>query len=100
MAKSKAKNSEEGRLVWNHSTHIDGLIPILKKLVTCEGIRTITPGALGRAKGNIPKLKLRISVPLRGGFKVIARKGKAVQEVFVVTDLSQAELEQAIAIIL
>ena len=92
--------SEEGRLVWNHSTHIDGLIPILKKLVNFEGIRTITPGALGHAKGNIPKLKLRISVPLRGGFKVIARKGKAVQEVFIVTDLTQAELEQAIAIVL
>ncbi|OKH17777.1 DUF2103 domain-containing protein [[Limnothrix rosea] IAM M-220] len=93
-------SDESGRLVWNHSTHLDGLIPILKKLVGYQGIRTITPGALGRAKGNIPKLKLRVSVPLRGGFKVIARKGKSVQEVFIVTDLSQLELEQAIATVL
>ncbi len=95
-----SSSEESGRLVWNHSTHLDGLIPILKKLVDCQGIRTITPGALSRAKGNIPKLKLRVSVPLRGGFKIIARKGKSVQEVFVVTDLSQLELEQAIAAIL
>lgn len=89
-----------GRLVWNHSTHIEGLIPVLKKLVDYEGIRTITPGALSHAKGNIPKLNLRISVPLKGGFKLIARKGKSVQEVFVVTDLEQAELQQAIAALL
>lgn len=91
---------EQGRLVWNHSTHIDGLIPVLKKLVDYEGIRTITPGALSRANGNTPKLKLRVSVPLKGGFKVIARKGKSVQEVFIVTDLSQEKLQQAIAALL
>ena len=93
-------SGEEGRLVWNHSTHLDGLIPILKKLLTSTGIRTITPGALSRAKGNIPKMKLRVSVPLMGGYKVIARKGKSVQEIFIVTKLSQDELEQVIAAIL
>ncbi|WP_024546629.1 DUF2103 domain-containing protein [Picosynechococcus sp. NKBG15041c] len=91
---------EKGRLVWNHSTHIEGLIPVLKKLVDCEGIRTITPGVLSRTRGNIPKLKLRISVPLQGGFKVIARKGKSVQEVFIVTDLAQEQLQAAIATVL
>ena len=35
-----------------------------------------------------------------GGFKVIARQGKTVQEVFIVTDLSQQELELAIKEIL
>lgn len=91
---------ESGRLVWNHSTHIDGLIPVLKKLVNYRGIRTITPGALSRAKSNTPKLRLRVSAPLMGGFKVIARKGKSVQEVFIVTDLPQTELQQAIAALL
>lgn len=93
-------SEDQGRLVWNHSTHIEGLIPVLKKLATCEGIRTITPGALGRAKGNAPQLKLRISVPLQGGFKVIARKGKSVQEVFIITDLGQEQLQAAIATVL
>ncbi|MBE9117515.1 metal-binding protein [Lusitaniella coriacea LEGE 07157] len=89
--------SSEGRLVWNHSTHLAGLIPILERLIKHHGIRTVTPGVIGRAKGHIPQLKLRISVPIRGGFKVIARQGKTVQEVFIITNLNQTELEGAIA---
>ena len=93
-------NHETGRLVWNHSTHIEGLIPILEKLLTYQGIHTITPGVLSRAKGHSPHLKLRISVPIRGGYKAIARQGKTVQEVFIVTDLTQQELEKAISEVL
>ena len=85
-----------GRLVWNHSTHIPGLIAVLEKLITCQGITTVTPGVLSRSKGHCPRLQLRISVPIRGGFKVIARTGKSVQEVFVITDFNQEDLEMAI----
>lgn len=91
------KKSSKGRLVWNHSTHIDGLIPVLEKLSQKDGIRTVTPGRLSIAKSNIPRLKLRVSVPIRGGFKIVARNGKAVQEVFLVTTLTQPELEGTIA---
>jgi hypothetical protein len=90
--------SSEGRLVWNHSTHIDGLIPILERLVKLDGIQTITPGVIGRVKGHCPRMQLRVSVPIRGGFKVIARQGKTVQEVFILTALPQEELEKAISI--
>ncbi len=86
----------KGRLVWNHSTHVDGLIPILEKLLNFTGIRTVTPGVISRSKGHSPRLKLKVSVPIRGGYKAIARQGKTVQEVFIVTDLSQKELESAI----
>ena len=89
--------SSDGRLVWNHSTHLSGLIPILEKLIECEGVTTITPGRIKRTRSHIPKMKLKISVPIRGGYKVIARQGKTVQEVFVLSTLEQAELEQAIA---
>ncbi|GAB4540262.1 MAG: DUF2103 domain-containing protein [Pleurocapsa sp.] len=89
--------SSDGRLVWNHSTHIPGLIPILEKLVNCDGITTVTPGRIKTARGRCPRLKLRISVPIMGGYKIIARQGKTVQEVFILTILEQQELEQAIA---
>ena len=89
-------STDKGRLVWNHSTHIDGLIPILEKLITLTGVRTVTPGVISRARGHCPRLKLRVSVPIRGGYKAIARQGKTVQEVFIVTDLSQKDLESAI----
>ncbi|HEY9649530.1 MAG TPA: DUF2103 domain-containing protein [Coleofasciculaceae cyanobacterium] len=91
---SKAKG---GRLVWNHSTHIPGLIPVLERLTSYIGIETITPAVIGRAKSHCPRLQLKVSVPIRGGFKIIARAGKTFQEVFILTILSKAELEDAIA---
>jgi hypothetical protein len=87
----------KGRLVWNHSTHLPGLIPVLERLAEEDGIQTITPAVLSRARSNANQMRLRVSVPVQGGFKLIARKGKTAQEVFIITELSQAELERAIA---
>lgn len=85
-----------GRVVLNHSTHIPGLIAILQKLSTHPQIKTLTPAVISRGRANAPKLRLKMSVPIRGGFKLIARKGKSVQEVFVITDLSAEQLAAAI----
>jgi hypothetical protein len=89
-----------GRLVLNHSTHIPGLIAILDRLTQQAGIQTVTPGVIGPVRSHTPKMTLKVSVPIRGGFKLIARQGKTVQEVFVITSQEQAELEAAIAEIL
>ncbi|TAD74948.1 MAG: metal-binding protein [Oscillatoriales cyanobacterium] len=91
------RSPQRGRLVWNHSTHLDGLIPILERLTQVRGIRTITPAVLSNGRSNSPHLQLKVSVPVRGGYKLIARKGKTIQEVFVVTQLTQESLEGAIA---
>ncbi len=96
----KATPVKDGRLVWNHSTHIPGLIPILERLCKLDGIQTVTPGQLGRVKGHSQKLQLRVSVPIRGGFKLIARHGKTVQEVFILTTLPQQQLEEVIATVI
>ncbi|MEA5506573.1 DUF2103 domain-containing protein [Halotia wernerae UHCC 0503] len=93
-----ATSRKDGRLVWNHSTHISGLIPILERLCQQDGIQTVTPGVIGRARGHCPKMQLRVSVPIRGGYKVIARQGKTVQEVFILTILDQDKFQDAIAI--
>jgi hypothetical protein len=85
-----------GRLVWNHSTHLPGLIPLLKRLTQVEGIGTITPAVIGRTKSHSPEFKIKISAAIRGGYKLIARKGKMFQEVFVLTGLSPEELLAAI----
>lgn len=90
-------NTSEGRLVWNHSTHLPGLIPILEKLATQPGIQTVTPGVIANVRAHSPEMRIKVSVPTRGGYKLIARKGKTVQEVFVLTTLEQARLESAIA---
>jgi hypothetical protein len=89
-----------GRLVWNHSTHLPGLIPVLKRLLQVNGISTITPAVIGRTKSHMPNFKIKVSIEIRGGYKLIARKGKMFQEVFVITELSQEDLLAAIAAIM
>jgi len=87
-----------GRLVLNHSSNIEGLIPILKKLALENNIKTITPAVISRARGRSSKLIIRLSVKTINGYKAIARKGKTAQEVFISTDLSKDELKEIIDI--
>ena len=85
-----------GRLVINHSTNIEGLIPILQKLALNTNIKTITPAVISRARGKSSKLIIRLSVKTINGYKAIARKGKMAQEVFISTDLNKDELKKMI----
>ena len=87
-----------GRLVLNHSSNIEGLIPILQKLALNINIKTITPAVISRVKGRSAKLVIRISVKTINGYKAIARKGRTAQEVFISTDLNKDELEQILDI--
>ena len=81
-----------GRLVLNHSTNIDGLIPILQKLALNLNIKTVTPAAISRSRGRSSQLIIRLSIKTINGYKAIARKGKTAQEVFISTDLCKEEL--------
>ena len=90
------KNKEVGRLVSNHSTNIEGLIPLLQKLALNLDIKTITPAVISRSRGRSSKLTIRLSVKTINGYKAIARKGQTAQEVFISTDLSKDELRQII----
>lgn len=100
MTQAKIVPTPPARLVMNHSTHIPGLITVLEKLTHNEAIQTITPGVICAVRAHVPHLRLRVSVPIRGGFKIIARSAKIAQEVFILTTLPQAELESSIARIL
>ena len=92
------KNKTLGRLVYNHSTNIEGLIPILQRLALHIDIKTVTPAAISRVRGRSSKLIIRLSVKTINGYKAIARKGKTAQEVFISTDLSKDELKEIIEI--
>ncbi len=91
-----APSKKRGRLVRNHSTHLPGLIAILERLCHQPGVETLTPAVIGRARSHAPQFRLKVSVPIQGGFKLIARQGKSFQEVFVTTHLEQTDLEAAI----
>ena len=83
-----------GRLVQNHSTNIEGLVKWLKKIAENKDIKTITPACLSKANGRGEKLQLKITIKTNEGFKIIARKGKLVQEVFIVTKLGKADVTE------
>ncbi len=82
-----------GRVVITHSTYIEGLIPVLKKLATNKNIKTITPAIISKVRGRSSKLVIRISVITLGGYKAIARKGQTAQEIFINTKLPMDELQ-------
>ena len=83
-----------GRVVITHSTYVEGLIPLLRRLANEPGIDTVTPAVISRAKGRCPDLRLRVSAPITGGHKLVARRGSSAQEVFVVTNWSKEQLQQ------
>ena len=85
-----------GRLVQNHSTHIEGLIKWLKNIAKNETIKTVTPASIAKVKGRGEKLALKITVKTKEGFKLLARKGKLVQEVFLVTNLDEEDIKEII----
>ena len=82
-----------GRVVITHSTYIEGLIPVLKKLASHEKVKTVTPAIISKVRGRSSKLIIRVSVITTGGFKAIARKGQSAQEIFITTDMNIDELK-------
>ena len=85
-----------GRLVQNHSTNIEGLIKWLKKIAKSSGIKTVTPASLAKTNGKGEKLLLKVTVKTNEGFKLLARKGRLVQEVFLVTSLDECAITKLI----
>ena len=85
-----------GRLVQNHSTNIEGLIKWLRKIAENKHIKTITPASISKANGRGEKLVLKVTIKTNEGFKLLARKGKLVQEVFLVTSLDKSEIEKVL----
>ena len=85
-----------GRLVKNHSTHIEGLIKWLKIISKSKKVKTITPASLSKTKGRGEKLVLKVTVETNEGFKLLARKGRLVQEVFLVTRMEEKEIKDLI----
>ena len=78
----------------NH--YIDGLIPLLKVLATNPEIKTIVPGEIKRSKGRSKGLKIKITTETLSGYKLIAKDGNTVQEIFVSTKLNRLRLEKLV----
>ena len=75
-----------GRIVITHSTYLEGLLEKLKLISKDNNIKTITPGRISKTNGRRECLELKITTRIKGGFKLLARKGNSVQEVFLITE--------------
>ena len=74
---------------------VAGLPPARDFLAALRGATT-TPAVISRVRGRCQTLQLRVSSPIRGGYKLMARKGSMAQEVFVVTDLDAEQLRSVL----
>ena len=91
---------QAARLVRNHSSFAPGFEPVLKALAArMPSTDTITPGRLAKTGGRSEHFELRFGAagPSLHGFKLLARKGKSSQEVFVNTKLGREEMEAHVA---
>jgi hypothetical protein len=85
-----ANGPGSGRLVWNHSTHLPGLIDALKRLRDAHrSIKTIVPGQISAGLAHRPALTLEKCEALQHperGFRCVARVGGSCQEVLFVLE--------------
>ena len=79
-------------MVITHSTYLEGLIPLLKRLAKDPQVVTVTP-AVSRVKGRARGSNCASRLPLPAD-KLVARRGTSAQEVFVVTPLGRSALQQ------
>jgi len=83
------------RLKIEHSI-IDGLRPLLEELLAANAeIRSVIPGVIRPVRDAKGKVKVRVTVPTQNGWKAIALSSGARQELFVSTDWTREQVEQA-----
>ena len=88
------------RLVLNHSTHCEGLIPVLRRIAQVLPEGSVIPARISVARAAADRsLRLRVSGPGAGrnSYRLLARRGTVVQEVFIRTPLEIEELRSITA---
>ena len=68
----------------------------MKNIAKTNEIKTVTPASLSKTNGKGEKLILKVTIKTNDGYKLLARKGKLVQEVFLVTRLEEKEIKEII----
>jgi hypothetical protein len=83
------------RLKIEHSI-IDGVRSVLEELLKANPeIRSVIPGVIRPVRDARGKIKVRVTVPTQNGWKAIALSAGARQELFVSTDWTKEQLEEA-----
>ena len=84
------------RLKIEHSI-IDGVRGVLEELLASNPeIRSVIPGVIRPVRDAKGKVRVRVTVPTQNGWKAIALSAGARQELFISTDWTKEQLEQAL----
>jgi len=85
------------RLKIEHSI-IGGVREILEELLASNAaIRSIIPGVIRPVRDARGRVKMRVTVPTQNGWKAIALASGARQELFISTDLTREQIEEAMS---
>lgn len=86
----------QGKLKVEHSI-LAGVRDLLERLLAGNpAIRSVIPGVIRPVRDAKGEVKIRVTVPTTNGWKAIALSAGARQELFISTDLSKEQLEDAI----
>jgi Predicted metal-binding protein (DUF2103) len=86
----------QGKLKVEHAI-LDGVRDVLERLLEDNPlIRSVIPGVIRPVRDARGLVQIRITVPTLNGWKAIAFSAGARQELFISTNLSKDQLEQAI----
>ena len=85
----------KGKLKIEHSI-LENLRPVLDRLVKRDDIRSIIPGVIQPVRDAKGTVKVRITVPTQNGWKAIGLSNGARQELFISTEMTEAQLARAI----
>ena len=84
-----------GKLKIEHSI-IDGLRPVLERLLENQEIRSIIPGVIRPVRDARGHPVIRVTVATTNGWKAIALSAGARQELFISTSRTKTEVEKLI----
>jgi hypothetical protein len=84
--------ANDNRLKIEHSI-IDGLRPVLERMLEWDEVRTIVPGVIKVVRDARGEVKIRVTVPTTNGWKAIALAAGSRQELFISTAIEKIELE-------
>ena len=87
--------ANQNKLKIEHSI-IDGLRPVLERLLESEEIRLIVPGVIRMVRDARGDARMRVTVPTQNGWKAIALSAGARQELFISTTLDEMHLDALI----
>jgi hypothetical protein len=84
--------AKQGKLKVEHSI-IEGLRPVLERILDHPEIRSIIPGVIRVVRNARGPVQIRVTVQTQNGWKAIALSAGSRQELFISTDLEKIHLE-------